>query len=42
MELSVDESEISAYPDFNDSSSRQWLKDHGFKWDGKGKCWHYR
>jgi hypothetical protein len=42
MELSADESEIFAFPDFNDSSSRQWLKDHGFKWDGKAKCWHYR
>ena len=42
MELSMDESEISAYPDFNDSSARQWLKDHGFKWDGKAKCWQYR
>jgi len=42
MELSADESEISAFPDFNDTSARQWLKDHGFKWDGKGKCWQYR
>lgn len=42
MELSADESEISAFPDFNDASARQWLKDHGFKWDGKGKCWQYR
>ncbi len=30
---------IFVFPDFSDASSRMWLKDHGFKWDSKGKRW---
>ena len=42
MEIAEDESEILAFPDFSDTSARQWLKEHGFTWDGKGKCWRNR
>lgn len=34
-----DDGTIYAYPEFSDSASRTWLKDHGFKWDSKSKRW---
>ncbi len=30
---------IYVFPDFSDTAARAWLKDHGFKWDSKGKRW---
>ncbi len=34
-----DDGTIYAYPEFSDSATRTWLKDHGFKWDAKNKRW---
>jgi len=31
---------IFAFPDFSDVSSRNWLKEQGFKWDSKDKRWY--
>ncbi len=35
-----DDGTIYVFPDFSDIETRTWLKEHGFKWDSKGKRWY--
>jgi hypothetical protein len=31
---------IFVFPDYSDTSARNWLKEQGFKWDSKGRRWY--